>query len=173
MDSGFYAACTALVSRTQALDTIANNLANTGTVGYLAQQNVFSSMLASAGTPLSSPINQAINSYGLLSGTTLDLSQGAQQKTGNDLDLAIDGSGFFVVQTAAGTMYTRNGSFRVSSGGQLTTANGDLVMGTQGQIAIVPGPISISRDGTISTNGAIVRRGNLLFFPASKCNRDH
>jgi flagellar basal-body rod protein FlgF/flagellar basal-body rod protein FlgG len=165
MDSGFYAACTALVSRTQALDTIANNLANTGTVGYLAQQNVFSSMLASAGTPLSSPINQAINSYGLLSGTTLDLSQGAQQKTGNDLDLAIDGSGFFVVQTAAGTMYTRNGSFRVSSGGQLTTANGDLVMGTQGPIAIVPGPISISRDGTISTNGAIEGKLKLVQFP--------
>ena len=48
MDSGYYAACTALVSRTQALDTIANNLANASTVGYRAQHNVFSSVLAQA-----------------------------------------------------------------------------------------------------------------------------
>jgi flagellar basal-body rod protein FlgF len=164
MDSGFYAACTALVSRTQALDTIANNLANSSTVGYRAQQNVFASTLASAGTPLSSPINQAINNYGILSGTTLDLSQGAQQKTGNELDLAIEGSGFFVVQTAAGAMYTRNGSFRVSSGGQLTTGSGDPVMGTQGPIAIIPGPISISSDGTISSNGAIEGKLKLVQF---------
>ena len=49
MDSGYYAACTALVSRTQALDTIANNLANASTVGFRAEHNVFSSVLAERG----------------------------------------------------------------------------------------------------------------------------
>src|ERR1700761_3645591 len=142
MDSGYYAACTALLSRTQALDTIANNLANAGTVGFRAERNVFSSVLAAAGSAPGSALNQAINNYGILSGTTLDLSQGALQKTGNDLDLAIEGLGFFVVQTANGPMYTRNGSFQVSSKGQLVTAAGDAVMGDKGVISLLPAPVS-------------------------------
>ena len=77
MDSGYYAAATALASRTQALDTIANNLANASTVGYLAQHNVFSSVLAAAGSPSGSQVNQAINNYGILSGTTLDIAGGS------------------------------------------------------------------------------------------------
>src|SRR5580693_6851306 len=98
MDSGFYAASTALISRTQALDTIANNLANASTVGYRAQHNVFSSVLADAGgAGTSSSLDNAINNFGTLSGTTLDQSQGALQKTGNPLDVAIQGSGYFVV----------------------------------------------------------------------------
>jgi flagellar basal-body rod protein FlgF len=167
MDSGYYAACTALLSRTQALDTIANNLANTGTVGFRAERNIFSSVLAAAGSASGSPLNQAINNYGILSGTTLDLSQGALQKTGNDLDLAIQGSGFFVVQTANGPMYTRNGSFQVSSKGQLVTATGDAVMGDKGVISLLPGPVSISADGTISSNGAVAGSLKIVEFPPS------
>jgi flagellar basal-body rod protein FlgF len=165
MDSGYYAACTALVSRTQALDTIANNLANAGTVGFRAERNIFSSVLAAAGSASGSPLNQAINNYGILSGTTLDLSQGALQKTGNDLDLAIQGSGFFVVQTANGPMYTRNGSFQVSSKGQLVTSTGDAVMGDKGVISLLPGPVSISADGTISSNGAVAGSLKVVEFP--------
>lgn len=166
MDSGYYAACTALVSRTQALDTIANNLANASTVGYRAQHNVFSSVLAEAsGTP-DSPMNQAINNYGILSGTTLDQSQGALQKTGNNLDLAIQGSGFFVVQTASGSMYTRNGTFQVSSKGQLITSSGDPVLGPSGPISMPPGEVSISADGTISSNGAVAGKLKLVQFAA-------
>ena len=86
MDSGYYAACTALVSRTAELDTIANNLANASTVGFRAQENVFSTVLANAANPSASALDQAINQYGLMSGTSLDLSQGALQKTGNELD---------------------------------------------------------------------------------------
>src|SRR5580658_274710 len=119
MDSGYYAACTAVISRTQALDTIANNLANASTVGYRAQHNKFSSVLAAAGTATGTSLDRAINNYGIMSGTSLDLSQGALQKTGNELDAAIQGSGFFVVQTANGPMYTRNGSFQISANGQL------------------------------------------------------
>jgi flagellar basal-body rod protein FlgF/flagellar basal-body rod protein FlgG len=165
MDSGYYAACTALVSRTQALDTIANNLANAGTVGFRAERNIFSSVLAAAGSASGSPLNQAINNSGILSGTTLDLSQGALQKTGNDLDLAIQGSGFFVVQTANGPMYTRNGSFQVSSKGQLVTSTGDAVMGDKGVISLLPGPVSISADGTISSNGAVAGSLKVVEFP--------
>jgi flagellar basal-body rod protein FlgF/flagellar basal-body rod protein FlgG len=166
MDSGYYAACTALASRTQALDTIANNLANANTAGYRAQHNVFSSVLAAAGSSNGTPLNHAINNYGLLSGTTLDLGQGAMQKTGNDLDVAIQGPGFFTVQTANGPMYTRDGSFQLSNKGQLVTAAGDPIMGDKGTITMLPGTVTISPDGTISSNGAVAGKLKLVQFPA-------
>jgi flagellar basal-body rod protein FlgF/flagellar basal-body rod protein FlgG len=166
MDSGYYAASTALIARTQALDTIANNLANASTVGFRAEHNVFRSVLAGAGGSAGSSLNQAINDYGTLSGTSLDLSQGALQKTGNDLDLAIEGPGFFQVQTSRGQMYTRNGSFQVSAQGQLITSAGDAVIGDQGVITMLPGPVAISADGTISSNGAVAGKLKLVQFPA-------
>lgn len=164
MESGYYAACTALVARTQALDTIANNLANASTVGFRAEHNVFSSVLAAAQNTSQSPLNQTINRFGVLSGTRVDQSQGALQKTGNELDLGIEGPGYFVVQTADGPMYTRNGAFQVSSHGQLITASGDAVMGDQGVITMLPGPASISADGTISSNGAVAGKLRVVDF---------
>lgn len=167
MDSGYYSTCTALISRTQELDTIANNLANASTVGFRAQENVFSSVLADAGDTSASPLTRATNTYGILSGTTLDLSQGALQKTGNDLDVAIEGPGYFVVQTANGPMYTRNGSFQVSARGQLVTSAGDAVMGDTGVIAMPPGPVSISADGTISSAGAVAGKLHVVEFASN------
>jgi flagellar basal-body rod protein FlgF len=166
MDSGYYAACTALVARTQALDTIANNLANASTVGFRAEHNEFSSVLANAGGLSQTPLNQAINSYGILSGTSLDQSQGAMQKTGNSLDLGIEGPGYFVVQTANGPMYTRNGAFQVSGKGQLITSTGDAVMGDKGVIVMPPGQVSISPDGSISSDGAVAGKVKVVEFPA-------
>src|SRR5580658_10425447 len=125
MDSGYYAASTALVARTQALDTIANNLANANTVGYRAEHNVFKTVLADTGSASGSALDRAVNNFSVMGQTVLDLSQGALQKTGNDLDVGIQGSAFFAVQTSGGTMYTRNGSFQMSGNGQLVTALGD------------------------------------------------
>ncbi|MGA8671325.1 MAG: flagellar basal-body rod protein FlgF [Terracidiphilus sp.] len=166
MDSGYYAACTALVSRTQALDTIANNLANVSTVGFRAEHNQFSSILTNAGGGASSALDQAINNFGILGGTSLDGTQGALQKTGNDLDVGIEGPGYFVVQTNDGPMYTRNGAFQVSSKGQLVTSTGDAVMGDKGVISVPPGTVSISPDGTISSNGAVTGKLKVVEFPA-------
>ena len=167
MNSGYYAACTGLMSRTQALDTIANNLANVSTAGFRASHNVFSAVLDTMGNSTLSTLNQDANDYGVLSGTQLDTSQGALVRTGNDLDLAMEGPGYFAVQTASGTVYTRGGNFRVSPQGQLITATGDPVMGDNGPIAIVGTPVSISQDGTISANGAISGRLKLVEFPPS------
>ena len=164
MSSGYYAACAGLMSRTEALDTIANNLANVSTAGFRASHNIFSSVLATTGdTPLS-VLNQDANDYGVLSGTQLDTSQGSLVPTGNNLDVAMDGPGYFAVQTAAGPAYTRGGNFRVSPQGQLITAAGDPVLGENGPITIVGEPVSISPDGTISTNGAISGRLKLIEF---------
>jgi flagellar basal-body rod protein FlgF len=165
MNSGYYAATTGLMSRTEALDTIANNLANVSTAGFRANHNVFSSMLATTGNSPLSVLNQDMNDYGVLSSTQLDTTQGALVRTGNDLDLAIEGPGYFTVKTASGPVYTRGGNLRVSPAGQLTTEAGDLVLGDNGPIAIVGGPVSISADGTISANGAISGRLKLVEFP--------
>ena len=164
MNSGYYAACTGLMSRTQALETIANNLANVSTAGFRASHNIFSSLLATTDDSSLSMLNQDANDYGVLSGTQLDTSQGALVKTGNDLDVAVEGPGYFAVQTANGPAYTRGGNFRVSPQGQLITAAGDPVLGDSGPISIVGQPISISDDGTISANGAISGRLKLVEF---------
>jgi flagellar basal-body rod protein FlgF/flagellar basal-body rod protein FlgG len=154
------------MTRTDALDTIANNLANVSTPGFRASHNTFGAALATASNTSLSVLNQDANDYGFLSGTQLDTTQGALVPTGNELDLAIDGPGFFAVQTSAGTAYTRGGNFRVSPQGQLITPAGDPVLGEGGPITIVGEPVSISNDGTISANGAISGRLKLTEFPA-------
>ncbi len=166
MDSGFYAACSALLARNQALDSMANNLANVSTPGYRGQHNIFRSLLASSsGFPLS-PLNQAVNNYSVLGDTQLDLSQGNLEHTGSDFDFAIQGSGFFAVKTASGDAYTRNGNFHVSPQNFLVTAAGDKVMGENGPIQIVGAPVSVSPDGTISVNGVLAGKLKMVDFPA-------
>jgi flagellar basal-body rod protein FlgF/flagellar basal-body rod protein FlgG len=167
MDSGFYAACTALMSKTQALESVANNLANVNTSGFRSQRNQFSSVLANASLSGSSPLNLAVNNYGVLGGTRLDLSQGSLGKTGNDLDFAIDGSGFFVVQTDGGRMYTRSGNFQVSAKGQLITSEGDPVLGDKGVINVSGGKVHVGADGTISVDGAVVGRLKVVDFSSN------
>lgn len=168
MDSGLYAACAGLMARTQQLDTVASNLANSSSAGFHGQKNVFGTVLAEAQRHgRLSALNQVTNSYGILSGTRLDDTQGTMTSTGNPLDVALEGPGFLKVQTANGTAYTRNGSLQVSSSGKLVTAQGDLVLGQSGPISLPSGTPAISSDGTISSGGAIVGKLQVVTFPAS------
>lgn len=164
MDSGLYAACAGLVARTEALDTIASNVANSSSAGFRGENNVFGTVLAAARSHRLSPVNQAANSYGVLSGTRLDETEGTLTRTGNDLDAAIQGPAYFKVQTAAGVVYTRNGAFQVSTKGQLTTATGDLVQGDNGPINVPNGKVTVSGDGTLSVDGTIAGRLKLVSF---------
>ena len=115
MDSGLYAAYTGLLARTQALDTAANNLANAGTTGFRAQRDYFSGVLAGGidqdASADASQVGQSVNGFGVLGGNLLDMGQGQLTTTGNPLDLALQGQGFFAIQTANGVRYTRDGSF--------------------------------------------------------------
>jgi len=165
MSSGYYAACTGLISRTQSLETVANNLANVSTPGFRASHNVFSSLLASTNESGLSVLNQDANDYGVLSGSRLDTAQGSLTPTGNALDFAMEGPGYFAVQAATGTVYTRGGNFRVSPQGQLITNAGDPVLGDNGPITVVGQPVSVSDDGTISVNGAISGHLKMVEFP--------
>ena len=166
MDSGYYAACTALKTQSNALELIANNVANINTTGYRAQLPSFESLLVEGRN--SAPSNgwsRLVNQFAVLNGTRLDLTEGNLQRTGNPLDLALDGPGFFAVQTKAGVLYTRDGNFQLSAKGQLTTAAGDAVLGTAGPIN-VPGnaQIAIGPDGTISVAGAVTGKLRLVEF---------
>jgi flagellar basal-body rod protein FlgF len=166
VDSGFYASCAGLRAQSQALEVAAHNLANLSTNGFRSQQSSFQSLLAIARPVVPNVLNLAVNNFGVLEGTHLDLSAGNLLTTGNPLDVGIEGSGFFAIQTARGTRYTRSGSFRVDRGGQLLTAAGDPVLGESGAPIRVPaGTVSISPDGTLSANGAVAGQIRLVEFP--------
>ena len=96
MDSGYYAAMTGLVARTQALDTAAGNLANAQTPGYRAEREYFRSVFLGPDA-LDSQLGRTVNNFGLLGGDRLSMTQGALSATGNALDLAIQGDGFFQI----------------------------------------------------------------------------
>jgi flagellar basal-body rod protein FlgF/flagellar basal-body rod protein FlgG len=158
MDSGLYAAYTGLLARTQALDTAANNLANAGTTGFRAHHDYFSGVLAGGidqDPETASQVGQSVNGFGVLGGNRLDLGQGEIKATGNPLDLALEGQGFFAIQTFHGIRYTRDGAFSRSSTGVLQTAQGEPVLDTnQKPITIPTGSIYVSPDGSISVSTA-------------------
>jgi flagellar basal-body rod protein FlgF/flagellar basal-body rod protein FlgG len=164
MDSGYYAAMTGLVARTQALDTAAANLANAQTPGYRAEREFFRSALLGPDA-LNSQLGRTVNNFGLLGGDRLNMGQGALQETGNPLDLAIEGEGFFQVQTANGLRYTRDGSFQRSRSGQLVTGAGEPVLSSSGQaIPIPPGAVTVGADGVVSVAGGTVATVGVYTF---------
>jgi len=165
MNSGLYAACAGLLARTQALELAANNLANINTTGYKAQVPAFRSLLATASDVGSNDaMTEAVNDFGVLGDSRTDDVQGSLEHTGSDLDFAIEGEGWFVVQAGNRRLYTRNGNFHVDSKGQLVTAEGNVVVGTGGPITILPGKLSVSSDGTISVDGALAGQLRVVNF---------
>lgn len=168
MNNGLYAACAGLLARTQALDLAANNLANVNTGGYKRQVPRFASLLATSQTrTLTNAALRVVNEFGVMGDSRLDLQQGPIEHTNNDLDLALQGSGYFAVQNPrGGRLYTRNGAFHVNRQNQLTAADGSLVLGMQGPILLPPGKISVSGGGTISVEGAVTGQLRVVDFPA-------
>lgn len=144
-------------------DVLAANLANVNTVGYKpdrAYNETFSSLfLQNLGT------GRDVGSMTLgtrVSGTVTDFTQGALRATGNQLDLAIGGEGFFAVQTAEGVRFTRNGQLTRSADGYLTDQGGNFVLGSDGQrILLGAGDPTINSEGRIfsSSNASIGRIG--------------
>lgn len=171
MDSGYYAVTAGLAAQTQALELVAHNLANLATTGYRGQQTTFRSLLAgrdsSGSGGLSTNLNRVVNNFGVLSGSRLDLTAGSVAPTGNPLDVAVEGGGFFVVQSAPGPglLYTRDGSFHLTSAGLLVTSQGNTVLGEQGPVTLPGGNVAISSDGTISVEGTVVDKLRLGEFP--------
>ena len=134
------------------LDVVANNIANVNTTGYKADSSLFEEFLTSGAHEDNFVGADRRVSYVQDRATYRDFSQGAADQTKNPLDLAIDGSGFLVVQTPAGERYTRDGGLQLNNQGQLVTVAGNPVLGTSGPIVFQPTDhdINVAPDGTIT-----------------------
>jgi flagellar basal-body rod protein FlgF len=167
-------------ARMESLDLLANNIANAETGGYKVDREFYNLYISPDALPAD---GAEPSSLPVIEKNYTDFSQGTLRETGNPLDFALEGAGFFEVATPAGAAYTRAGSFRLSSGGALITADGHLVLDNQSKpIALDPGlPVSVSPSGMISQSGnavaqlAIVnfgdpsslqKQGNTLYRPA-------
>ncbi|MGH9394518.1 MAG: flagellar hook-basal body protein [Terriglobales bacterium] len=167
MESGIYAACSALMARTQALDILANNLANVNTAGYKGESQFYQALTAADGGQPLGALNTAVNQFGVLAGQELNLSPGSIQTTGNPLDVALQGPGYLQVKTASGIVFTRSGNLQEGAKGELQTSQGDPVLGVDakgklGPIVLPSGTPTISPDGTISVHGALAGKISLV-----------
>jgi flagellar basal-body rod protein FlgG len=149
MDAGLYVAATGMVAQQIHQDQLANDLSNASTPGYKpdgSPQHSFGEVLLAntEGGPAIGTIDRGV----ALGATYTDLTPGSIQETGEPLDFAIEGSGFFAVRTAQGVRYTRDGQFSASATGVLTDSAGNPVLGSRG------GTVRVSAAGTVPA-GAI------------------
>ena len=134
------------------IDIIANNIANTQTAGF---KRDFSQVFEEA---TATETKVVVSSF-------IDLTPGVPVSTGRDLDAAIDGDGFFVVETDNGPRYTRNGSFQVNADGDLVLQDGHRVLGeNNAPIFVGPGLVRIQDGGDIIVNDNVVGTLRIVTF---------
>ncbi|MDX6599172.1 MAG: flagellar basal-body rod protein FlgF [Gaiellales bacterium] len=161
MDRGLYIAASGMLAELTRQDQIANDLANASTPGYRpdrsAQQSFGDLMLSNRATgQVVGPLAQGAH----IVGNTIDMTPAALKRTGEPLDVALDGEGFLAVQTRAGTRYTRDGQLVVDAQGRLSTASGLLVLDDKGRPLAVRSAtgLVIAPDGTVTSAGKAVAR---------------
>jgi flagellar basal-body rod protein FlgG len=158
MNAALWAAKTGLDAQQTEMAVISNNLANVNTTGFKEDRAVFEDLLyqnqtqagANTSQTTESPSGMSIGTGVQVVATEKDYSQGSLTQTGNPLDIAIQGQGFFQIQMPDGTVaYTRDGTFQTNAQGQLVTSSGYLV---QPGITIPQGAqsVTIGSDGTVS-----------------------
>ncbi len=165
MIRGLYSSANGLLAESTRNDVIASNLAGLSVPGFrrdIATVTAFGPVLdytaGGAAAGLAGP--SAI----LDSAVSVDLLPGAIRATGNRLDLALDGPGYFSVQTRNGEAYTRGGAFRIDSAGRLVTSAGDPVLGAAGPIVLRGGQVEVGENGDILVDGGRVDRLKLADF---------
>jgi len=158
------AAAAGLRSRMDALDLLSNNLANSSTGGYKADRE-FYSLFQGDDADLSMEGMDRATLPNVKSQWT-DFSQGLLQPTGNPLDVALTSKGFFAVNGPTGTMYTRNGGFRLNSTGLLTTTEGYPVRGLGGTPikSTSATPLEISPSGAVRQDGQTLGQLEVVNF---------
>jgi flagellar basal-body rod protein FlgF len=170
MDLGLEIAASGMVAQQVRQDQLANNLANASTPGYkpdaTPQQSFGTVLMANTeGAPPVGSVDQGV----ALGKAFTDMTPGPMQETGEPLDFAISGSGFFAVQTAQGVRYTRDGQFTSSAAGVLTDSNGNPVLDQGGaQIKVsAAGTVPASAVGVFEVPGAVKQGENLYTGTAS------
>lgn len=164
-----------LLSHEQALrrrmDVTANNLANAATAGFKREQPVFRTEIEQGD---GAPVPDANRMMFVLDqGAVHDLAAGAFNRTGNPLDIMIDGPGYLAVTTPEGeTAYTRAGHLEVSAAGELVTAAGMPVQGEGGRPIVIPpdqrGDLTIAADGTVAGSAGPLGRLTVTMFEESR-----
>jgi flagellar basal-body rod protein FlgF len=165
MENAGNIALSRMIVQQNMLDTRASNIANINTPGFKAAGVLFSDFLVNE-TGDTTPGGQT-EAMVQDRATWRDYSQGPLSKTGNPLDFALNGSGFFVIDTPRGERYSRAGRFALSATGQIVDAEGNAVQGTDGRPLTVPSGdtrISVSTDGTISTESGQVGKIRVVTF---------
>ena len=170
MDNAQLVGLSRQASLARQLDLIANNLANVNTLGFKSQKLMFKEQTMPGAVDNSFLRPDRPISFVLDDANVVDYSPGQTEMTGNPLDVAIGGQGYFAVQTQAGERYTRNGSFAINSTGQLVTQNNYPVLTEGGPLSFQPGegPVSIAADGTISTNQGQRGKLKIVDFPPNQ-----
>jgi len=170
-----YTATSALRAATMHQTRLAHNIANLQTTGfkqilttrqaYAAQRvSEYNGDTAALVRGLDGSLEQGL----LIPKEIVDFSQGVLQITDRPLDMALEGDGFFRIQTQDGERYTRDGSFHRDSLGRLVNRDGHFVLGDTGQpLTLPPGPVSVSADGVVAAAGQIVGRLGLATFADS------
>lgn len=135
----------------RSMEVIANNLANLSTPAYKREQVKFEDYVEQTQPAEGQSGPQTLN-FVQDTGVVRDLSEGRLEQTGDPFDLAINGKGYFVVQTPSGNQYTRNGHLTLDGDGQLVTDSGAPILGDGGPITITAedGNVHIAADGTVS-----------------------
>lgn len=172
MDQGIYTAASGAIAMEERLTIITNNLANLNTVGFKKERmsnEQFSKLLDTSslypGQYRTIPIDVITSTY------SIDTTPGPSLKTGNPLDVALVGEGFFVVNTESGPRYTRAGSFHLTPEGLLVTAQGYAVQGEGGEITLGPGEVVIDTKGNIIFKNENVGNLQVMNIPAESLVR--
>ncbi|WP_045223186.1 flagellar basal-body rod protein FlgF [Desulfonatronum thioautotrophicum] len=175
MQTSMYNALFGALTQEHRLANTANNLANVNTTGYKRETMAFRDVFIRFGHGLLDPIS-AINEKSLLpvpdemaqariALTNIDFSQGSVKETGNPLDVALQGEGFFKVRTLEGDFYTRNGNFHLTPDGELVTSQGFPVLVDGGPVNLEPNArVIIGPEGDIQANGDPVGNFELVTF---------
>ena len=182
MVRGLYTAATGMNVQAKRLEVISNDLANTTTTGYKKDvavvasfQDVLMSRLNDTqnGTPNNGTIGKI--TYGAkIDEVYTDFTQGSIVSTGEMVDVAIQGNGFFVVQTPNGEAYTRDGNFSINQYGELVTKEGYPVMGLEGAITLgedflsTGGQVLINNQGEITLDEGYIDTLELVSFEDNK-----
>lgn len=159
MPGGAYSALSGMRTRLEELERLASDLANVNTSGYKIERSATS---AAERERFLAALESAVDVVG--AGSRIDVRPGTISTTGRELDVALEGSGFFEVLTPGGPRYTRNGSFTRRADGVLTTMDGHPVAGEKGEIRLEPGPVTIDADGTVRTGTTVAGRLKVVDF---------
>jgi flagellar basal-body rod protein FlgF len=162
---GLRRAATGILPRIAQQETLANNLANALTPGFKQDRISFQAVLRQAATAGPAPALPGGTSYETVVNSRPDMRPGAMEQTGNPMDLALSGEGFFVVQTPAGERYTRAGNFTLNQDGEVALPDGSRLLSDSGPIR-VEGAMTVSVDGEVTADGQAAGKLRVVKFPA-------